>query len=130
MAECSKCGEKSMSFTCRYCGEKFCSKHRLPEKHDCEGLESGKKEEYSNSSSSKQSSEGQKWFDDKFKDKKGKRQEKEYQKPNMFNETKRILKNNISLAIIAVTVAALCFTKPFQDSNLSYSFHQHSHRPQ
>jgi hypothetical protein len=27
-----------MPFTCRYCGEKFCRDHHLPEKHECEGL--------------------------------------------------------------------------------------------
>jgi len=100
MAECSECGEKSMSFTCRYCGEKFCSKHRLPENHDCDGLESGKKEEYSKS----ESSEDQKWFDDKFNDNKEKRSKKQFQKPNMFNEIKRILKNNLTLVIIGLTV--------------------------
>lgn len=36
MAECSKCGEEvSMPFTCKFCGEKFCSDHRLPENHEC-----------------------------------------------------------------------------------------------
>ena len=100
MAECSECGEKSMSFTCRYCREKFCPEHRLPEKHNCEGLESGKKEEYSGSSKEKKD---QKWFDDKFKDKK--QPEKQYQKPSMFNESKRILKNNITLLIIGLTAA-------------------------
>jgi membrane associated rhomboid family serine protease len=89
-----------MSFTCRYCGEKYCSEHRLPENHDCDGLESGKKEEYSDSSNS----EDQKWFDDKFSDKKEKkRPQKEFKKPGFFNETKRILKNNIALLIIGVT---------------------------
>ena len=102
MAECSKCGEESMSFTCHYCGEKYCSKHRLPENHDCDGLESGKKEEYS--ASTEETQEQQKWFDEKFKNKKEKKQQKEFQKPSIFNETKRILKNNISLIIIGVTV--------------------------
>ncbi len=47
-----------MSFKCRYCSEKFCSEHRLPENHDCEGLQ-GEPEE-------------QEWFEEKFKDKKEK----------------------------------------------------------
>jgi membrane associated rhomboid family serine protease len=101
MAECSKCGKQSMSFTCRYCGEKFCSEHRLPEKHDCDGLESGKKEEYSSSSSSEEKGDD-KWFDEKFSNKK--KTQKEFVKPSMFNEAKRILKNNITLAIIGLTV--------------------------
>ncbi|QGA80091.1 rhomboid family intramembrane serine protease [Candidatus Nanohalobium constans] len=103
MVECSECGKQSMSFTCRYCGGKFCSEHRLPEKHDCNGLESGKKEEYSTSSDS-EDEEDQKWFDDKFKDKK--KPEKQYQKPSMLNETKRILRNNITLVVIGLTVAS------------------------
>lgn len=91
-----------MSFTCRYCGEKYCSKHRLPENHDCDGLESGKKEEYS--SRTEETQEQQKWFEDKFKNKKEKKQQKEFHKPSIFNESKRILRNNISLIIIGVTV--------------------------
>lgn len=39
MAECSECGEQtSMPFTCKFCEERFCSQHRLPESHDCDGL--------------------------------------------------------------------------------------------
>jgi len=30
----------SMPFKCRRCGGSFCSKHRLPENHDCAGLKS------------------------------------------------------------------------------------------
>ena len=111
MAECSECGEKTMSFTCRYCGEKFCSEHRLPEKHDCDGLESGKKEEYSSSSSSEDEGD-EKWFDEKFSNKK--ETQKEFVKPSMFNEAKRVLKNNITLTIIGLTVLsyALQFIVP------------------
>lgn len=29
-----------MPYKCRYCGGRFCSDHRLPENHDCPGLES------------------------------------------------------------------------------------------
>lgn len=43
MGECDQCGESvSMPFTCKFCGKKFCSDHRLPENHDCGGLESYK----------------------------------------------------------------------------------------
>lgn len=31
-----------MPFTCKFCGKRFCSDHRLPENHDCGGLESYK----------------------------------------------------------------------------------------
>ncbi|MDY6777380.1 MAG: rhomboid family intramembrane serine protease [Candidatus Nanohaloarchaea archaeon] len=40
MGECSECGDSvSMPFTCKFCGESFCSQHRLPENHNCGGLE-------------------------------------------------------------------------------------------
>lgn len=36
---CGECGEKTtMPFKCSRCGRLFCSKHRLPEAHEC-GLE-------------------------------------------------------------------------------------------
>ncbi len=42
MARCEYCGEdESMPYNCRYCGGQFCSAHRLPENHDCPGLEQG-----------------------------------------------------------------------------------------
>ncbi|MFB6197773.1 MAG: AN1-type zinc finger domain-containing protein, partial [Halobacteriaceae archaeon] len=40
MARCDRCGEdESMPYRCRMCGETFCSEHRLPENHDCPGLD-------------------------------------------------------------------------------------------
>ncbi|WP_435345453.1 rhomboid family intramembrane serine protease [Haloarchaeobius sp. HRN-SO-5] len=40
MAECDECGEQTnMPYTCNRCGQKFCGVHRLPEKHDCPGLQ-------------------------------------------------------------------------------------------
>jgi predicted nucleic acid binding AN1-type Zn finger protein len=37
--ECKKCGEKVyLPFECKYCGYKYCGKHRLPEYHECFGL--------------------------------------------------------------------------------------------
>ncbi len=40
MGECSECGESvSMPFSCKFCGQSFCSSDRLPENHDCGGLE-------------------------------------------------------------------------------------------
>lgn len=45
MAECTKCGtQTSMPFTCKFCEHTFCSKHRLPENHDCGGLEAYKEQ--------------------------------------------------------------------------------------
>jgi Zn-dependent protease len=38
--KCEKCGvETYIPFECPYCGGRFCSVHRLPEKHDCPGVE-------------------------------------------------------------------------------------------
>ena len=41
MAEiCSVCGKKEMlPYKCKFCGWTYCSEHRLPENHDCTGLE-------------------------------------------------------------------------------------------
>lgn len=40
MPECDYCGKEiTMPYTCGYCGGSFCSKHRLPENHECSGLE-------------------------------------------------------------------------------------------
>ncbi len=37
--ECQVCGTvESFPFICSYCGEVFCSTHRLPENHQCPGL--------------------------------------------------------------------------------------------
>ena len=36
MATCDACGETTgLSHTCDYCGGQFCSRHRVPENHDC-----------------------------------------------------------------------------------------------
>jgi membrane associated rhomboid family serine protease len=40
MAKCDVCGaEESMPYHCKHCGGTFCSEHRLPEAHDCPGLQ-------------------------------------------------------------------------------------------
>lgn len=59
MGECSHCGSKeSMPFRCKFCGEQFCSNHRLPENHNCHGLETFKKE---------RGKEPEKWIYEPFK---------------------------------------------------------------
>jgi len=36
---CTKCGEEEvLPFKCAYCGEYFCSRHRLPEAHECRAI--------------------------------------------------------------------------------------------
>lgn len=40
MAKCDICGkETTLPFRCKYCGGTFCDEHRLPESHDCDGLD-------------------------------------------------------------------------------------------
>lgn len=43
---CDQCGHEfgSLGYTCSKCGEEFCTKHRLPESHDCTGLKVEKAE--------------------------------------------------------------------------------------
>ncbi len=39
MVKCAKCNEEiDFPFRCNYCGDLFCAKHRLPEKHNCINL--------------------------------------------------------------------------------------------
>lgn len=39
MAECDACGRyENLPYQCRRCGRTFCAEHRLPENHDCPGL--------------------------------------------------------------------------------------------
>ncbi|MGM0398371.1 MAG: rhomboid family intramembrane serine protease [Halobacteriota archaeon] len=40
MATCDVCGrEEGMPYQCRLCGGTYCAEHRLPESHDCPGLD-------------------------------------------------------------------------------------------
>ncbi|MFB6078563.1 MAG: rhomboid family intramembrane serine protease [Halarchaeum sp.] len=40
MATCDRCGKQvGMPYRCRFCGGTFCDEHRLPENHECPGLE-------------------------------------------------------------------------------------------
>lgn len=112
MAECSECGKQTMSFTCHYCGNKFCSEHRLPENHDCEGLDSGKKEEYLNtskkSSTNKESSEktqgsNEKWFDDKDLKEEVRTGKGRNMKNSLWSDITYTLKHNYTLSIVIVT---------------------------
>lgn len=95
MAECSECGEDSMSFTCRYCGEKFCAEHRLPENHDCEKLE----EEVE-----KKREESGRWFEEK--EVRGELKPSEPRKPSLSSDIIDSFKSSATLTILTVTVAA------------------------
>jgi len=41
MPVCEECGERyeTLENACRYCDDGFCPRHRLPENHDCPGLD-------------------------------------------------------------------------------------------
>ncbi len=40
MSKCDVCGkEENMPYHCRHCGGTYCGEHRLPESHDCPGLD-------------------------------------------------------------------------------------------
>lgn len=91
-----------MTFTCRYCGNKFCAEHRLPENHDCGGLEEEIEKE-------KEQTE-EKWFEDKES-----KEEQETRtvtastrrsKPGLGESIINSLKSNYTLAIISATVLA------------------------
>ncbi|MFC7071696.1 rhomboid family intramembrane serine protease [Halovenus rubra] len=45
MAECDICGqEESMPYHCRHCDGTYCGEHRLPENHNCPGLQQWEQE--------------------------------------------------------------------------------------
>lgn len=98
MAECSKCGKQAMTFSCKYCGKNFCSKHRLPENHECDSMEEQiEKNKKQNSG---------KWFNEEKVKNPAPSQvtKKERRKPSMIDEAKSILSNNYTLGVIAFTV--------------------------
>jgi len=96
-----------MSFSCRYCGKSFCSEHRLPENHDCTGLQESQKET---------GKEHEEWFEDKFSTKKDKDNSKDSvigkpakYKPHRDSLSKDLvntLKSNATLAVVGITVLA------------------------
>lgn len=96
MAECSECGKQEMTFTCRYCEKNFCSEHRLPENHDCEGLEEAKTK----------SGEKDKWFAEKDTSTSSKtsKRHRNPRKSSLIADIKETLFRNTTLAIITVTV--------------------------
>ncbi len=45
--KCLSCGKdlEGLPFVCKFCGHSFCTKHQLPENHNCEGLDKWKRGE-------------------------------------------------------------------------------------
>lgn len=95
MGKCSVCGKEDLTFKCNYCGESFCSEHQLPENHDCENIEKAKSPSSKTPRSSKKTSKGRK----------AKRPDKRrHRRPSLTEEFKKVILNNYTLAIIALTV--------------------------
>lgn len=93
-----------MSFTCRYCGKKFCARHRLPENHDCEKLD----EEVE-----KQREETGKWFQEK--DVRDDLKPSEPPKPSFLKDVLKAFTGSTTLSIIALTSLAF-FVQGFSSS--------------
>lgn len=93
-----------MTFTCRYCGEKYCSEHRLPENHDCSKIDEVTRHS-GESTESSDSDEDQKWFrDQNLKQETVRGQPKKPQTPSLMDDIFRSLKNSYTMLIIGVTV--------------------------
>jgi len=106
MAECSECGKQSMSFKCKYCGEKFCSTHRLPEKHNCQSMDKKIEQE---------KQETDEWF----KEQKVKNPAPSAKKPpkrSLGQDVIDSLKNNVTLSIIGLTTLAFLLQVTFGTS--------------
>ncbi len=108
MASCSYCGaQEPLPFKCKFCGDYFCSEHRLPEKHECIGLIKFKEE---------RGKEPEKWIYEPFHAKhKEERAGREVRKPllerlmDYFKEDtqKKILYVILALIILALVANAL-----------------------
>lgn len=118
-----------MSFTCRYCGNSYCSTHRLPENHDCEGLEKGLEKDTSdlqnNKSEStkkieekqeKETAKNNQWFENKDL-KEEKRRKPHTQKHSLFRDIINTLKTNYTLSIIVITSIFFVIGEIFPEFN-------------
>ncbi|MFB6199530.1 MAG: rhomboid family intramembrane serine protease [Candidatus Nanohaloarchaea archaeon] len=115
MAECSVCGKDAMTFTCKYCGEKFCSEHRLPENHECDKLDDKIEEK---------KQEDQKWFEEKkVKDELQPSKPEKPRKPSLIRDVFRSLKNNLTNSIIVFTSLIFLIQILIQVSGASIPFY-------
>lgn len=116
MAKCSECGKQSMSFTCKYCGEKFCSEHRLPEKHECSEMEEKIEEK---------KEETGKWFQKKeeVRNPAPAQKEQHYKRPGIKNDLKRLFGKNYTVSIITFTSAIFLIQSLISGSPTSGAFY-------
>lgn len=99
MMTCRYCGNQEvMPFTCKFCGERFCADHRLPENHGCIGLQRFKET---------RGREPEKWiyepFQEKYKKEAGRRVPKSMAERILYALKKR----TILYIILAVIVVVL-----------------------
>lgn len=79
--ECDYCGEiENMPFSCKFCGYKFCSNHRLPENHECGGLVEFKE---------RRPKDVDKWIYEPFRAER--KRARKMAKPSSLEEFKRVL---------------------------------------
>ena len=71
---CAYCHKKftEFPFTCKFCGNDYCSDHHLPENHNCAGLKKYK-ENQANSLAAKKPAQPIEYFYPKYKDTKTKK---------------------------------------------------------
>lgn len=112
MAECSYCGKNDLTFTCNYCKESFCAEHQLPENHDCSNINEAK-------SPSQKETVNKKETTNNFQ-----RDRRNYQRPTLLQEFKRIALNNYTLAIIALTVGVYFIQALLEGSPTSGPFYE------
>ncbi len=95
-----------MGYECKYCGQTYCAEHRLPENHDCPGLENA---EPATKGSSGEKSDGAESSDSKwFREEKVRERPPSASKRSFWRDVLRTFKDNVTLTIITVTT--LVFT--------------------
>ena len=93
MTSCAVCGKQErMPFKCKFCGNTYCSEHRLPENHDCVGLEIYR-EEWKN--------KPDKWVYEPFQTK---AETKIERKKTIFEKMEKFLKNPDMKQVIYVII--------------------------
>ncbi len=96
MTICSYCGDQEvMPFTCKFCGERFCADHRLPENHECIGLQKFKET---------RGREPEKWIYEPFQEKYKKEAGRKAPKP-MVERILDALKTRTILYLILAAIA-------------------------
>jgi hypothetical protein len=97
MGVCSYCGaQESLPFKCKFCGDIFCSEHRLPENHACTGLVKFKEE---------RGREPEKWIYEPFHERYKARVGREVRKPiaeRLYEVLRGINTRKILYAILVV----------------------------